>query len=59
MSLAPTKYEIVNVLGFLCVYMFAILCNKLDIHEPLIQNIFVCVNTQYMCTEITVYMNHI
>ena len=25
-------------------------------HEPLIQNIFVCINTQDMSAEITVYM---
>ena len=28
-------------------------------HEPLIQNIFVCINTQDMSAEITVYMNHL
>ena len=39
-------------------FMFARICNKLDIHEPLIQNIFVCINTQDMSAEITVYMNH-
>ena len=34
-------------------FMFATICNKLDIHEPLIQNIFVCINTQDMSAEIT------
>ena len=37
-------------------FMFATICNKLDMHEPLIQNIFVCINTQDMSAEITVYM---
>ena len=39
-------------------FMFARICNKLDMYERLTQNIFVCINTQDMSAEITVYMNH-
>ena len=39
-------------------FMFGTICNKLDMHEPLIQNIFVCISTQDMSAEITVHMNH-
>ena len=37
-------------------FMFATICNKLDIHEPLIQNIFVCITDIYE-PLLTVYMN--
>ena len=38
--------------------MFGTICNKLDMHEPLIQNIFVYISTQDVSAEITVHMNH-
>ena len=40
-------------------FAFATICNKLGMHEPLIQNIFVRISTPNMSAEITVYMNHL